>query len=180
MGAVFFCCISSKSKHQISEEIPQGGHTHGKHLAEVEIPFQLAVEEIDRQCVQAQADERDGEILDVFHPNLRIFTLEGPESVEDVVGGGGNDETKNVAQVLVPAQAFLAEVSHAKIDQHAREAHHTEFQELQQEGAGQLYVQQQRFHHHCVRKKSISRRGRRSIPSGLGSRGCGWCGQASA
>ena len=33
-----------KRKQQIPEEIPKRGGTHGKDLAEVEVPFQFAIE----------------------------------------------------------------------------------------------------------------------------------------
>ena len=52
---LFFRGLLSESKQQVAEEIPQRGGAHGKHLAEVEVPFQLAVEQIDRHRVDAQA-----------------------------------------------------------------------------------------------------------------------------
>ena len=79
-------------KQQIPKEIPHCGSAHGKHLAEVEIPFQFPVEQIHRQRVDAQAHQRDEEILGVFRPDLRVVALEGPDAVQDVVGGGGDDE----------------------------------------------------------------------------------------
>ena len=132
----------SKGKQQVAEEIPQGGGTYGKHLAEVEVPFQLAVEQVDRQRVDAQPNQRDDEILDVFHTNLRIGALDSPDAVEDVVGGGGKDETEDVAQILVPFEPLLADVCDTEIDEHAREAHHAELQKLQQQLLGQFYFEQ--------------------------------------
>ena len=108
-----------KCKQQVAEEIPQGGGAYGKHLAEIEVPFQFAVEQVDRQRVDAQTDERDDEILDVFHTDLRVGALEGPDTVEDVVGGGGKDEAEDVAQVFVPFEPLLADIGDAEIDEHA-------------------------------------------------------------
>ena len=133
----------SKRKQQVPEEIPQRGRAHGKDLAEVEVPFQFAVEEVDRQRVDAQADQRNGEIFGVFRPDLRVAAFKGPNAVEDVVGGGGKDEAQNVAQVFVPLQPFLANVGDAEIDEHARKAHHAKFQEFQQKFAGQFYFEQE-------------------------------------
>ena len=129
-----------KRKQQITKEIPQGGSTPGKHLAKVEIPFQLATKEIDRQRVDSQTDQRNDKILGIFHPDLRVAALESPNAVEKVICRGGEHETKDVAQVFVPLQPFLADVGHTKVDEYARKAHHAEFQELQQEFAGQFYL----------------------------------------
>ena len=130
---------SRERKQQIPEEIPQRGGSHGKHLAQVEVPLQLAVEQPHRERVDAQAHQRDAEILHVFHANLRVVALEGPDAVEQVVGRSRHDETQNVAHVFVPLEPFLAHVSHAEVDEHARQAHHPELQELQEEGAVEFY-----------------------------------------
>ena len=132
-------CLLGKRKQQIPEEIPQRGSPYGKHLAEVEIPFQFPVEQIHRQRVDAHANQRDEEVFGVFRPDLRVGTLEGPNAVQDVVGGGGDDEAQDVTQVFVPLQPFLADVSDAEIDEHARKSYHAEFQELQQEFVRQFY-----------------------------------------
>ena len=118
-------------KQQISEEIPQCGSAYGKHLAEVEIPFQFAVEQIHRQRVDAQTHQRDEEILGVFRPDLRVGALEGPDAVQDVVGCCSDDEAEDVAQVFVPFEPFLAGVGDAKVDKNPRKSDHTEFQEFQ-------------------------------------------------
>ena len=142
-----------KRKQQIAKEIPHGGSTHGKHLTEVEIPFQLAIEEINRQCVDTQADQRNDEILGIFHPDLRVAALESPNAVEKVIRCGGENETEDVAQVFVPLQPLLANIGHAKVDEHARKAHHAEFQELQQKFTGQFYLKQQSHFSFFVEQK---------------------------
>ena len=128
-------------KQQISKEIPQRGSTHGKHLAEVEVPFQFAVEHIHRQRVDAHAYQGDDEILGVFRADLRVGALEGPDAVEDVIGGGRHDEAQDVAQVFVPLEPFLADVGDAEVDEHARQAHHAELQELHEKGTIEFYLQ---------------------------------------
>ena len=128
----------SKRKQQISKEIPQRRGSHGKHFAKVEVPFQFAVEHIHRQRVDAQGDAK---VFRILRPDLRVGALESPPAVEEVVGGGCDDETQDIAQVFVPLQPFLASVGDAEIDEHAREAHHAEFQELQQETTGELYLE---------------------------------------
>ncbi len=138
--------VLCEGKQQISKEIPQRGSAHGKHLAEVEIPFQFSVEQIHCQRVDAHANQRNEEIFGVFRPDLRIVALEGPDAVEDVVGGGGNDEAQDVAQVFVPFEPFLAGVGDAKVDEHARKSHDAEFQELQQKFTGQFYFEERGIH----------------------------------
>ena len=130
-----------KRKQQISKEIPQRRGSYGKHFTEVEIPFQFAVKHIYRQRVDAQAYQGDAEIFRILRPDLRVGALECPPAVEEVVGGGCDDETQDIAQVFVPLQPFLASVGDAEIDEHARKAHHAEFQELQQETTGELYLE---------------------------------------
>ena len=120
-----------KRKQQISEEIPKRGGTHGEDLAEVEVPFQFAVEQPYCQRVDAQTYHSDTEVFRIFHPDLRVGALEGPPAVEEVVGRGGENESQDVAQVFVPLQPFLAHVCDPEVDKHAREAHYAEFQELQ-------------------------------------------------
>jgi len=131
----------SKRKQQISKEIPQRRGSHGKHFAKVEVPFQFAVEHIYRQRVDAQAYQGDAKVFRILRPDLRVGALECPPAVEEVVGGGCDDETQDIAQVFVPLQPFLASVGDAEIDEHARKAHHAEFQELQQETTGELYLE---------------------------------------
>ena len=82
-----------KRKQQVPKESPHGGSSYSKDFAEIEIPFQFAVEQIHCQRVNAQTDQGNDEILDVFSPDLRIVALESPNAVEDVVGRGGKDET---------------------------------------------------------------------------------------
>ena len=138
--------VLCKRKQQVPKEIPQRGSPHGKHLAEVEIPFQFPVEQIHCQRIDAQTHKRDEEILGVFRPDLRVVALEGPDAVQDVVGGGGNDEAQDIAQVFVPLQPFLAGVCNAEVDEHTRQAHDTEFQEFQQKFAGQFYFEEWGIH----------------------------------
>ena len=132
----FWLGFLRKRKQQISKEIPKRGGTHSEDLAEVEIPFQLAVEQPDRGRVDAQTDQGDDEILGVFRPDLRVGALESPEAVEDIVGGGGENEAEDVAQIFVPFEPFLASVGNAEIDEYARKSHHAEFQEFQQKLTG--------------------------------------------
>ena len=77
--------------------------------------------------------------LGIFYAYLWVGALKGPPAVEEVVGGGGEDEAQDVAQVFVPLQPFLANIGHAEVDKYARQTHHAEFQEFQQEFTGQLY-----------------------------------------
>ena len=131
-----------KRKQQVPEEIPKCGGAHGKHFAEVEVPFQLAVEQPHRHCVDAQADQRDAEIFHVFYPHLWVGALEGPDTVEQVVGRSCDNEAQNVAQVFVPFEPFLAGIGDAKVDENTRKAYHSELQEFQEEGKAEFYVQQ--------------------------------------
>ena len=110
--------LSSKREQQVTEEIPECGSPHGKHLTQVEVPLQLAVEQPYGKGVDAQTHQGDGEILHVFHTNLRVAALKGPDAVEQVVGRGGHDEAQNVAQVFVPLEPFLAHIGDAKVDEH--------------------------------------------------------------
>ena len=122
--------LSSKRKQQIPKEIPQCGGTYGKHLAEVEVPLQFAVEQVDRQRVDAHTDQRDNEILRIFRPNLWVGAFESPDAIEKVIGGGGENEAQNVTQVFVPFQPFLADVGDTKVDKDPRKTDHAEFQEF--------------------------------------------------
>ena len=108
-----------KGKQQISKEIPQRGGTHGKDLAEVEIPFQFTVEQPYRKGVDAQSNNGDAEVFGIFYAYLWVGALKGPPAVEEVVGGGGHDEAQDVAQIFVQFQPFLTDVSNAEIDEHA-------------------------------------------------------------
>ena len=105
-----------KGKQQVAEEVPKCGGTHGKYLAKVEVPLQLAIEQPHRHRVDAQADQRDTEILHVFYPYLRVGALEGPDAVEQVVGRSRYNEAQNVAQVFVPFEPFLADIGDTKSD----------------------------------------------------------------
>ena len=131
-----------ESKQQVPEEIPKRGSTHGKHLAEVEVPLQLAVEQPHRRRVDAQTDQCDAKILHVFYPHLWVGALEGPNAVEQVVGGSSDNETQNVAQVFVPFEPFLADVGDAKVDENTRKTYYSKLQEFQEEGTVEFYVQQ--------------------------------------
>ena len=137
---------SRESKQQIPKEIPKRRSPNGEDLAQVEVPLQLAVEQPHRERVDAQAHQGDAEILHVFHPDLRVAALEGPDAVEEVVGRGRHHETQDVAQVFVPLQPLLAHVGDAKVDEHTRQAHHPELQELQEERTVEFYVEQRGFH----------------------------------
>ena len=137
-----------KRKQQVPKEIPKRGGSHGKHLAEVEVPLQLAIEQPHRRRVDAQADQRDTEIFHVFYPHLRVGALEGPNAVKQVVGRSSDNETQNVAQVFVPFEPFLADVGNTKVDENTRKAYRSELQEFQEEGTAEFYVQQSR---HCFR-----------------------------
>ena len=133
---------SRERKQQVPKEIPKRRSPNGEDLAQVEVPLQLAVEQPHRERVDAQTHQRDAEILHVFHPNLRVAALEGPDAVEQVVGRSRHDKTQNVAHVFVPLEPFLAHVCHAEVDEHARQAHHPELQELQEEGMVECYLRQ--------------------------------------
>ena len=119
-----------KRKQQVPKEIPKRGGSHGKHLAEVEVPLQLAVEQPYRHCVDAQADQRDAEILHIFYPYLRIGALESPDAVEQVIGRCRDNKAQNVAQVFVPFEPFLADIGDAKIDENTRKTNHSKLQEF--------------------------------------------------
>ena len=136
LASLFLC----KREQQIPKEIPQCGSSDGKHLAEIEIPFQFAVEHIHRQRVDAQANQGNGEILGIFCTNLRIGALEGPDAVEEIVGRGSKNETQNVAQVFVPLEPFLANKGNAEIDEYTRKTYYPEFYEFKQKLAGQSYL----------------------------------------
>ncbi len=157
----------SKGKQQIPKEIPQGGDPHGKHFAEIEVPFQLAIEQIDCQRVQAHPHQRDTEILGIFHSNLRVAALKGPQTIENVIRGSRDDETEDIAQVFVPLQPFLADVGHTEVDDHPREAYHSEFQELQQKFPGEFYVKQQGIHSRFMKQQGINRQVSQSVLSYL-------------
>ena len=57
--------------------------------------------------------------------------MEGPQTVPDVVVGGGKDEPKGVGDILVPPELLLAEPCGAEIDHHTRKAHNAELQKFE-------------------------------------------------
>ena len=66
------------------------------------------------------------------------------------------EHDKNVKQqeeleaALSTQNRFLANISHAEIDKHARKAYHAEFQEFQQEITGQFDFQEHQVHLFCI------------------------------
>ena len=136
----------SKRKQQISKEIPQRRGSHGKHFAKVEVPFQFAVKHIHRQRVDAQAYQGDAKVFRILRPDLQVGALECPPAVEEVVGGGCDDETQDIAQVFVPLQPFLANIGDAKVDKNPGKTDHAEFQEFQKKLARQFDFKDQGFH----------------------------------
>jgi len=122
-----------KGKQHVAEEVPEGGHADGEDPEEVETPVGVPVGqqmsgEPEGAVVDAEADKAHQDELHVFHPHLLLAAAEGPDAVEDVIGGGGGDEAGGVGHKLVDMHHIAQQVEHPEVHHHATGTDHAELE----------------------------------------------------
>jgi len=78
--------LFSKRKQKIHAEIPHRYHHDGNQFCQVEIQFQLAVQQENNEVIDGQSDHGDKDKREVFTGNLFALTGEGPQTVPDIIG----------------------------------------------------------------------------------------------
>ncbi len=129
---------STKSKQQICEEIPNHDDNDDEELGEIEVFFEFADQYPQKEGAEGKSDEGDGEETEVFEGDFGVGAVEGPNAVEEIVGGGGKGEATGVGDVFLYLKVFFADVGDAKVNNHARTADDSELKELEQEGFGEV------------------------------------------
>ena len=72
--------------------------------------------EVNDEGVDTQTDERDDEEFGVFYAHLLVGAAPGPNAVEDVVAGGGDDEAYGVGDEFGDFEDLFAKPCQAEID----------------------------------------------------------------
>ena len=89
------------------------------------------MEQIHRQGVDAQSHNGYQKVFGIFGANLGVGALEGPPTVEHIVGSSGEYESQDVAEVFVELTDFLEKPSDTEVDKYAGKPHNAELQEFQ-------------------------------------------------
>ena len=100
-------------------------------VAEVEVFLEFADQYPQKEGAEGKSDEGDGEETEVFEGDFGVGAVEGPNAVEEIVGGGCNGEAASVGDVFLYLEVFFADISDAKVNNHARTADDSELKELE-------------------------------------------------
>jgi len=93
--------VSAESEPVVHDKIPESDHADGEEFGDVEVDFESVVGDVNKQVGNAEAGHGDKEEGEVFGGDLLVVAVEGPEAVEEIVGGGCNDKSAGVGEVLV-------------------------------------------------------------------------------
>ena len=121
-----------EGEEHVAEEVPECGDTDGKDPEDVEAPVvvprgQQTSAKPEGDIVDAESDDTDEDELEVLHAHLLLMAAEGPDTVEDVVGGGCGDEADGVGHKRVESCHLFQQVEHASMHHHPRSAYHAKF-----------------------------------------------------
>lgn len=126
----FYASCFLEIKEVIHKEIPERNDTDGQQFREIEIEFQLVVEEIYGCIVDEQADDGDADESGILPGNLGVVALKRPDAVEQIVACRRTHKADGVGHIFVDAADFFEEPRQAEIDKDARAADDAEFDEL--------------------------------------------------
>ena len=82
-----------KRNQKIHTEIPRRHHHNSNQLCQIEIHFQLAVQQQDNEVIDGQSDHGDEDKREVFAGDLFTLTGESPQAVPDVIRRGSQYKT---------------------------------------------------------------------------------------
>lgn len=131
-----FLCLR-KSDKEVGEEIPQRNHANGKELGHVEIDLEVFQDQPYHQIIDPQTNNGNDQEGRIFGDDLRIIALEGPDTVEHIIGGGRQRKTDGIGDVLLYLENLLENVGKKVIDKEARKSDRSEFQKFQDKGTCQ-------------------------------------------
>ena len=108
---------SGESNEIVGQEIPDGHHGNGEKLGNVKVKAPALDDQPQDKIVDPQPDHADDKEFGILPGYIRIAALEGPDPVEQVIGGSGNGKTNGVGKIFLNPENLLANIGHTKINQ---------------------------------------------------------------
>ena len=83
----------SEIKEIIHEEIPESHNTDGYEFGQIEIPFQLIIQQIDNRVIDTQSNDGNKNEGKILRSYFRTSTLECPNSIQEIIRCGRQNKS---------------------------------------------------------------------------------------